>query len=185
MSAHKKKGILAGIIVAVLAISFLAYKQMQLWRFKEPAGEIEAFLVAELPKAKQVIIYSLEPYAEQRRKQMTDPPSNRPLLHQWEILGQVEVHSAEEREIIGAAFLDSSRLARDERAACFSPRHGIKLVTADGRETSFVLCFQCNAVVAYGLPDGNTGAYLGDLGQSRLNHLLDKYGIKRDDPSHS
>jgi hypothetical protein len=58
-------------------------------------------------------------------------------------------------------------------------------VTTDGREASFVLCFECNAVAAYGLPAGDTGAHLADLGQSRLNRLLDKYGIKRDKPAGS
>lgn len=185
MRAQPRSGIIAGIVVAVLIVSVLAFKQVQLWAFREPAGDIEAFLVEEFPTAKQVVLYSLHPVEVKHQRPIEGPPSNRPLLQGWEILGQVELTSAKERESVGAAFLDSLRLARDERYLCFSPRHGVKMVTADGREASFVLCFECNAVAGYGLPGGDAGAHLADLGQRRLNRLLDKYGIKRDDPASS
>jgi hypothetical protein len=185
MRAQPGRGIIVGVVFAVLVVSFLVFKQVELWAFKEPAGEIEAFLVAELPKAKQVVIYSLHPVEVKHQRPVVGPPSNRPLLQDWEIFGQVELTSTKERESLGVAFLDSLRLARDERYLCFSPRHGVKIVTADGREALFVLCFECNAVAGYGLPGGDAGAHLANLGQRRLNRLLDKYGIKRDEPASS
>lgn len=188
MSTHKRRGITAGIVLGVLVVSLLLFKHLQLWVVApegRPMGDIEAFVVEELPRAQQVVIYSLDPVKFKHRREVAGPPSNRPLLHDWEILGQVELASLKEKETVRAAFLDSLRLARDERYMCFSPRHGLKIVTADGRESTFVLCFQCNVVAAYGLPQGDTGAHLAELGQKRLNGLLDKYGIKRDDPAGS
>src|SRR5215218_7422920 len=111
MNAHNRRGIIASIAVAVLSVSFLAFKQIQLWGFRGPAGEIEAFLVAELPKAKQVVIYSLNP-VKPRHQRIEGPPSNRPKLHDWEILGQAELSSNKEYDIVATAFLDSLRRAR-------------------------------------------------------------------------
>ena len=184
MTTHKRTGIKVSIAVAVLIVSFLVFKQVQLWSFSKSPNEMEAFVVDEFPRAKQVIVYSLNPRCP-KYDRTEGPPSNRPKMYEWEVFGQVELTSAKERNTVAAAFLDSLRMARDERYLCFQPRHGIKIVTADGREASFVLCFECNAVVGYGLPEGATGEYLADLGQARLNRLLDKYGIKRDAPKDS
>ncbi|RBP47908.1 hypothetical protein DES53_101708 [Roseimicrobium gellanilyticum] len=188
MRAQQRRGIIAGIVLGVLVVSLLLFKHLELWVLEpegRPVGKIEAFVAAELSKAKQVVIYSLDPVKLNHRREIAGSPSNRPLFHEWEILGQVDLTFSKERETVRAAFLDSLRLARDETYMCFSPRHGLKILTVDGREASFVLCFECNAVLAYGLPAGKVGAHLADLGESRLNRLLDKYGLKRDAPAGS
>jgi hypothetical protein len=72
-------------------------------------------------------------------------------FHGYPVLGKVEITDAGKRKEIIAALKEG--LAHDDGsiAACFWPRHAIRVVDK-GRTIDYVICFQCYQVQAY---DGN------------------------------
>jgi hypothetical protein len=76
------------------------------------------------------------------------PPANQ--FHTWQVLGRVLIDDAATR----ARLNDALRAGASEKvdpAACFEPRHGIR-VTHAGQTTDFVICFGCGQ--AYVLTTG-------------------------------
>ncbi len=174
-----------GTLVAGLLV-LLSVRHVQKSMEGPPVSRMEMFLRQELPGAKEVVLYSLDPCDWSRYQAvLAGPPYLGPRLGRWRILGELELKTAKERDLAVSGLVESMRGASELRYLCFNPRHGLRLVTREGREAVFVLCFECNAVSAEGLPHGEDGGFLGDAGLARINRLLDKHGITRDKPEES
>jgi hypothetical protein len=93
-----------------------------------------------LGKADTAELYSLDP--DPRREKDGGG------FHGWKVLGKTEVKGESARkELLGAL-----RRSADENelgpAACFNPRHGLRL-TAGGNTVDLVICFECLQVEVY------------------------------------
>src|SRR5215470_6841582 len=104
------------------------------------ADKIPAKLLALLEKGEQFELLSLSP----------DRPKEKPkdAFHGWEVLGRTTVKNAEARKTLVAAFNKGVEDNKGIVAACFNPRHGIR-VTHDGKTADFVICFECYQVQAF------------------------------------
>jgi hypothetical protein len=67
----------------------------------------------------------------------------------YRVLGKVVVTDTETRKRLVSAFQRGVAENQGMVAACFNPRHGIR-VTRNGRRADFVICFECAQVQLYG-----------------------------------
>jgi hypothetical protein len=125
-------------------------------------------LRATLEKADQFELLSLSP----------DRPQEKPkdAFHGWKILGKTTVKDAETRKKLIAAFKKGVEDNKGTAAACFNPRHGIR-VTQDGKTADFVICFECFRVQVFVgdksekgflITDSPTGAFDGVLKEAKV-----------------
>lgn len=68
-------------------------------------------------------------------------------FHGWEILGSTSVNDQTRTKLL-TAFRAGVEENDGSVAACFEPRHGIR-VKDDGKTNDFVICFTCNSVAYY------------------------------------
>jgi hypothetical protein len=126
------------------------------------------------------IVYSLEPWS--------DPKKNVARLHGFEILGQSELTSVQESSAVTA--FDTAIAGFDGMvAACFDPRHAIR-IQANGHTYDFLLCYSCHQVEVYRDEEllGGAGAagspkVLNDLLASLqvpLSHSLEEMQAKQE-----
>jgi hypothetical protein len=91
------------------------------------------------------------------------------VFHGYRILGQVPVSAPPEQERVAAAIRHAVLVALSE-AACFNPRHGIRV--SDGYHTcDFVVCFACGRMDYY-LDNGTVGSAVIGGSADTLNALL-------------
>ena len=70
-------------------------------------------------------------------------------FHRYKVLGTAVIEDAETRKKIVSAFKRAVAENQDYVAACFNPRHGIR-VTRNGKQVDFVICFQCAQAEVFG-----------------------------------
>src|SRR5262249_20104969 len=97
-------------------------------------------LQAILEKAEQFELLSLSP------ERLKEKPAD--AFHGWKVLGKTTVKDAEARKKLIVAFKKGVEANTGIAAACFNPRHGIR-VTHDGKTTDFVVCFECFQVQVF------------------------------------
>jgi hypothetical protein len=103
-----------------------------------PGNRIHVEADALLDKAEKFVLYSIDP----ARRDEKDG------YHGWHILGKSEVKDKAQRK----EFADALRLSAEDNpgivAACFQPRHGIRL-TAGEKTVDLVICFECLSVYIF------------------------------------
>jgi hypothetical protein len=114
-----------------------------------------------LHESRSAVLYSLEPWS---------PHANpKPALHGFKILGKKRIDGAAYKVAVGEFEAAVGRWD-DRMAACFDPRHAIR-VASGGHEFEFLLCYACHQMEVY--RDGEKVAVLGAAGSSKpLNALL-------------
>lgn len=70
-------------------------------------------------------------------------------FHGYRVLGKAVVTDPETRKKLVSTFQRGVAENQGMIAACFNPRHGIR-VTRNGKREDFVICFECAQVQAYG-----------------------------------
>lgn len=95
------------------------------------------------------------------------------LFHGYPILGKMEIAEAEQRLEIHVAVTNA--IGGDEFAACFWPRHGLRVVQ-DGRITDYVICFHCSQVEIY-RASGKKVEPISTAPKALLNKHLSEAGI--------
>lgn len=110
------------------------------------AGELPAPLQATLEKGGEFHLFSLRP----ARVEKTDGALH---FHGWEVIGRTSVRDEAQRKKLVAALKTGVEENQGIGAACFRPRHGIR-ITEQGKTTDFIICFECFQVqvVVDGLP---------------------------------
>jgi hypothetical protein len=124
------------ILLTVLALSLTGASA----RSDEKENKIPDDLRTILEKAEQFELLSLSP------ERLQEKPKD--AFHDWKVLGKTTVKSAETRDQLVTAFKKGVAANKGIVAACFNPRHGIR-VTADGKTTDFVICFECFQVQVF------------------------------------
>jgi hypothetical protein len=105
----------------------------------EEKNKIPDHLRTVLEKAEKFELLSLSP------ERLKEKPAD--AFHGWKVLGKTTVEGAD-REKLVTAFKKGVEANEGVAAACFNPRHGIR-VTHDGKTADFVICFECLQVSAY------------------------------------
>jgi hypothetical protein len=102
-----------------------------------PAGEFPADIKTALEKADTWELYSLDPQFHK------DPPKE--AFHGFGVLGKTTVKDAAARKKMLAAMEKGAKDNGGEVAACFNPRHGIRIKSGD-KTLDLVICFECAQV---------------------------------------
>lgn len=85
----------------------------------------------------RMVLYSIDGRGTKQLEQMKFDE----YFHKIPVLGKTEITSANERAKILNA-LNSGIAQGDRQAACFWPRHGLR-IERDGQTTDYVICFYC------------------------------------------
>src|SRR5918993_1481937 len=99
-------------------------------------------------KSQQVTLYSLEPEKRIAGKE---------LFHGYSVLGETEVSSQKLQSELKSSLVKA--MAGAYGAACFNPRHGLRLLNGD-KTVDIVICFECGTtVIYYGEAKGKGGVF--------------------------
>jgi len=103
-----------------------------------PPGEMDPAVHRALAAAQGARLYALHPYLHE-----TSGPAwaDAERLHDYVVLGSAEVAADDAAAVLEAIF-DGIRASDGTVAACFNPRHGVRVV--DGEHVvDLVICFEC------------------------------------------
>ena len=70
-------------------------------------------------------------------------------FHRYKVLGTAVIEDAETRKKIVSAFKRAVAENQGIVAACFNPRHGIRVIRNE-KQADFVICFECAHVQVFG-----------------------------------
>jgi hypothetical protein len=111
-----------------------------------PKNRISEVVERLLDRADTFELVSLDP--ERRAGKDGKGIDGKDRFHGWPVLGKTEVKDAAERK----RRADALRLGAEDNfgmvAACFIPRHGLRL-KGDGKTVDLVICFQCLSVEVF------------------------------------
>jgi hypothetical protein len=125
----------SGIPACVLATTLLVGCGVTSAGSKMPASA-----KAVLEQADQFELLSIDPHRPQEKPQDD--------FHGWKVLGRIQIKDAETRNKLLAALKKGVNDNDGIAAACFDPRHGIR-VTHEGKTMDLVICFECFQVQVY------------------------------------
>ena len=111
-----------------------------------------------------------------------DKDSDAEVFHGWTVLGTTQLSDDTTRNSLLDAFFAGVAENNTTSAACFEPRHGIK-VTYDGKQYDFVICFRCYQCRWY--VDGkDKGVFLLSRSpQATFNRILRDASVELADPA--
>jgi hypothetical protein len=137
----------------------------------EDGNEIPAPAGAILEQADHFELLSLDP-----RFQLNAADGD---FHGYRVLGTAVIGDAETRRKLVSAFKRAVAEKPQAVAACFNPRHGIR-VSNKGEQADFVICFECRQVeVSYG---GAQNEFLiNRSAESLFDAVLRSRGVPRTD----
>lgn len=95
-------------------------------------------------------------------------------FHGFGVLGKTEVAEAKKRASLIAA-LDDGIARAQESAACFNPRHGIRVVR-DKKTVELVICFECMNFYVYANGNKSGGGISRDP-QALFDRVLAEAGV--------
>jgi hypothetical protein len=141
-----------------------------------PEELLPAAAAAALEQGTEFELLSLEPNGGEETE-----GENR--FYGFEILGALAIDDRITRDELVVAFKRGIADNVDrEAAACFAPRHGIR-VTHDGKVHEFVICFECYITTWY--VDGERGGNVNptNVGQPEFDRVLKGAGIRLPKPA--
>jgi hypothetical protein len=122
--------------------------------------------VTYLEKAGEIELYSLDP----SERGVKDG------FHGWKVLGKTTVKDAETVKKLAAAFKKGVEENKGIAAACFNPRHGIRL-THDGKTVDLVICFECYSVQEFVADKQGKGCLVTRSPQPAFDKVLKDAGV--------
>lgn len=114
------------------------------------ADEIPGELQAMLEKAEVFELLSVSP------ARLQEKTGDEFYFHGWKVLGRTRVKDPEERRKLVEAFRSGVEENQGIGAACFKPRHGIRVANR-GKTADFVICFECYRVQVFVDDRGQNG----------------------------
>lgn len=94
----------------------------------------------------------------------------------WKIIGMFELKNKAEKTELLAAMKSALASAGEDDYMCFNPRHAVRVIGKDGKETIYTICFECRSMsIKHGMD--NESVRIGPKGERVLNALLTKAGI--------
>ncbi|HEY8665281.1 MAG TPA: hypothetical protein VIL86_01390 [Tepidisphaeraceae bacterium] len=128
------------IVLAVVAIAITGALTWP-WVHPKPPTELSA-----LDSVDEYELLSLKGNVTiQEEPGPPNPALSRPHLYGHEILGRTMIADLQTRRQLNGALKAGVRENNGEAAACFNPRHAIR-VTRAGVTTEFLICFECSRV---------------------------------------
>jgi hypothetical protein len=145
------------------SISVIAVIVLSGWSFGRD-NEIPKEAKEAFDKAAQFELYSLDPDRLASKDEKVD------LFHGWKVLGKIVVKGADAKKV-RAAVEKGVRDSDGSVAACFNPRHGIRIVT-DKKTYDLVICYECLSATVY-QGEERAGSFLTARGpENALNGVL-------------
>jgi hypothetical protein len=98
------------------------------------------------PGPEQMVLYSIDGRDFPKSK---DGPADKDVsvvnewLHQYPVLGKVEIKDGKQRKEILEALKDGIARKPEYGAKCFNPRHGLQFVEK-GKTYEYIICFECS-----------------------------------------
>ncbi len=132
------------------------------------SNDLPAEAVAAFKTGTKFVLFSLEAPITSVTEPQLKPGEGH---HGYRILGSTELADAPSRASAFAAITDAVRGFDGLLAACFEPRHSLRVTAANGATYDFVACFECHQVYVYrGKERIGTAGMTGS--QKRLDDLL-------------
>jgi hypothetical protein len=161
------------LLLECIAFSGVAYASDQPAFNQQPVvAALEKISASEI----QIYLYSLDP--SNRKEIIHDAPN---VFYGFPILGKVEIKPLGEKEALLKAFIQGVKESNGVVAACFEPRHGLRVIQGDKR-TDFVICYTCLSIDAHGF-GSFTNFLTSGSPETIFNQFLDQYHITKAKPS--
>jgi len=141
-------------------------------QFKERQLAVVKSLEKIDPFKIQLYLYSLDP--SNRQEIIHDAPN---VFYGFPILGKVEIRPLAEKEALLKAFIQGVKESNGVVAACFEPRHGLRIIQGD-QQTDFVICYTCLSIDAHGFGPITNFLTSGSPAIT-FNQFLDQYHITK------
>jgi hypothetical protein len=125
-----------------------------------------------LTAADRVQIFALDPKTGPENAWAETEKDGR--FHGYRILGVADVAEGPERVGLLDALQDGMNRAPECGAACFFPRHGLRVVMGKSC-TDYLICFECSWVHVYGGTD--TGGPISAAPRERFSATLTAHGV--------
>lgn len=98
-------------------------------------------------------------------------------FHDWKVLGRTKIDGSRERSRIASSVLKGISESDGSVAACFNPRHGIRVVVKE-QTIDLVLCFQCSQIKVYrGVGDAKESVLTAKTAEVKLDAILKDAGV--------
>jgi len=138
----------------------------------EAGAHLPAGFAAALEKGAPFELYSI--LGDDPASNMATPESGK--FHGWPIIGRTVVSDAGRKARLASEFAGAMKVfgPNDPRAACFFPRHGIRVVH-ERNTYDFLICFECAQVKVYA--SGNDLYQVGGGPEKILDQMLTAAGI--------
>ncbi len=181
MSRQTVHGVVGTVAMIILiALTCAQLQQSPMIRLREAVAELKAYqaelrrgtpiprrLWDALDHADRYELLSLDPDVSD-----TDEP---PLFHHFHILGRTDVTDADRRRLNNA--LDAGvRGNSGAVAACFQPRHGIRVTTGE-TTTDFVICFHCLHISVYRDDERLEGMLTTESPEPTFDAILQQHNV--------
>ncbi len=122
-----------------------------------------------LQEGKSFELFSLDP--------KEPPPKDGEKFHGWQILGSTKLEADKAKLLVEALEAGVAENNDGIAAACFNPRHGIRVVL-DGKTYDFVICFECYQV-AWHVGEEKSGSFLTTASpQAKFDAVLKEAKVK-------
>jgi hypothetical protein len=97
-------------------------------------------------------------------------------FHAWKVLGRTEVKDKGQQKELTKAFITCVEESDGLGAACFDPRHGIR-VTRKGQVVDLVICFECLQADCYSGDKQENSLFITRSAENVFDQVLRKAGV--------
>jgi hypothetical protein len=130
--------------------------------------DIPADALKALTNAERYELLSLDPQRSET------PPADE--FRGWRVLGRTVIDDAPTRKKLTDALRAGAREKDIAPAACFEPRHGIR-VTKGGRTTDFVICFACSQAQVFEAGEKRDGFLVSHSPEATFDAVLQEKSV--------
>lgn len=127
-----------------------------------PADSYQIFL-----NGSKLTLYALKP------ERQNETGEN---FHGYRILGKTEIDPVQHQKELKGAFI--REMAGAKSAACFNPRHGLRVVGNKGETVDVAISFECGKFVVYSDGANGEGSVKAENLESPFDQILGNAGIK-------
>jgi hypothetical protein len=125
-----------------------------------------------LRDGEQFTIYTLLPHLGPKGQ----PDPEKPAFHGYTITGEARIREAAAQTAILDTLLDAVSASDGRVAACFNPRHGIR-VFHQGRFLDLVICYECLHLRVYAANDAPSQVVLTQDVTQDMTRLYERAGL--------
>jgi hypothetical protein len=139
-----------------------------------PTNRIPETADVLLTKADTFEVYSLDPTREPKEEDKREAAKDK--FHGWKVLGKTAVKGEDARKRLADALRQGAEDNGGVAAACFIPRHGVRLKAGD-KTIDLVICFQCLSVQVFDGDEAVKGFLTTGEPQKEFDAVLKAAGV--------